>query len=218
MYWKKKEKKEGYPLVLYTVNPSTSSGASQCCSVQNLPSPCPPSRSSGGGAAPLTLRCVHLGEMPHPHRVPGSVGAVDSVRPLFPGGPAPSRAQDDTRRNTPDSSQLPSPGVSSHSNYHSLPVRRGLDALSGGGGGVLTCTARGRGDRSILVVLRPPHLCLSRGESRILGCVPGALGSGAFAAVIAFLGPQLPKAAGCSPLHLEPELLPRPSSWHTPAL
>ena len=85
----------------------------------------------------------------HPCQVQGSVGAVYPVRPLFPGGPALSQAQGDTRRdNNSGSGQLPSPGVSSPSNHHSLPVLTGLagaswlscalstSACPGGGGGV----------------------------------------------------------------------------------
>ena len=123
---KKKEKKEkqknpeGYLLVLYTVNPSTPPGAFQCCSVQNLLFPCPSSWSSGGGAAVLILRCVHLGALPRP--LPGArlVGAVYHLRSLFPGGPALFQAQGDTRRsNHTGGGQLSSPGVSSRSNYRS---------------------------------------------------------------------------------------------------
>ena len=118
MSWRKK-KKEGYPLVLYTVNPSTSPGAFQRCSVKTWLFPCPSSWSSGGGAAVLSLRCVHLGELPCPRQVSGSVEVVD------PRGPCPlaaplSQAGGDTRRGNPTGrGQLPSPGVSSRSNHPS---------------------------------------------------------------------------------------------------
>ena len=36
--------------------------------------------------------------------------------------------------------------------------------------------------RSVLAALWPPSLCLSQGEHEILGCVPSALGSGAYTA------------------------------------
>ena len=55
------------------------------------------------------------GSCPSP---PGSVGAVNPVRPPYPGGPAPFQAQGDTRKNnTTGSGQLSSSGVSSRSNY-----------------------------------------------------------------------------------------------------
>ena len=63
-----------------------------------------------------------------PCQVHVSVGAIYPVRPLVPGSSAQSQAQGDTRRNNSDSGKLSSPGVSSSSNYHSLPVHRGLDA------------------------------------------------------------------------------------------
>ena len=57
LYWKKEGKKgenkqtnknkERYPLILYTVSPSTSPGAFQHCLVKNLLFPCPFSWSSG---------------------------------------------------------------------------------------------------------------------------------------------------------------------------
>ena len=77
----------------------------------------------------MILRCVHLGELPRPSKVHRSVGAVYPVRPLLPGSTAQSQVQGDTRRkNNSCSGQLSSSGVSSSSNYRSLPVRRGLDA------------------------------------------------------------------------------------------
>ena len=95
----------------------------------------------------LMLRCVHLGELPCPLLVPGSVGAVDPLRPLSPGGP-PSQADGDTRRNT-GCSQLSSPGVSSPSNHRSsqstlawvLPGCGGADlhSLGASGGSSPSC-------------------------------------------------------------------------------
>ena len=80
----------------------------------------------------LTLRCVYLGELPcppPPHQLPGSVGAADPMRPLFPDGPALSQAQGDSRReNNTGSGQLFNSGVSSCSDFHSLPVHRVLGA------------------------------------------------------------------------------------------
>ena len=119
----------------------------------------------------LILRCVHLRELPRPCQVHGSVGAIYPVRPLLPGGPAQSQAQGDTRRsNKSGGGRLPSSSVSSRSNYRSLPVRRDLDAP--GAGGADLHSSGSPGGRSILAVLGPPDLPLSRGEHRILGCVP----------------------------------------------
>lgn len=119
----------------------------------------------------LILRSEHLGELPVPCLVHRSVGAVYPVRPLFPGGHAQSKAQGDTRRNNhTGGGQVPSPGVSSHSNYCSSqsPLAWMLRQQ-----GAPICTARGNWRRGVLAVLCPPHLCLSR-ESRILVCVPPA--------------------------------------------
>lgn len=53
--------KEGYPLALYTINPSTSPGVLQQCLVKNSLFPGTSSWSSMGGSAELNLRCVCLG-------------------------------------------------------------------------------------------------------------------------------------------------------------
>ena len=71
---------EGYPLVLYTVDPSTSPGAFQRCWVGN--SPCPSSWSSGGGAGVCTL-----GSCPAPCWVQGH-GEPTSREARVPGGPS----------------------------------------------------------------------------------------------------------------------------------
>ena len=63
------------------------------------------------------------------------------MRPLLPGGPTLSQPQGDIRRNNSGGGQLSSPGVSSCSNYHSIPVHRGLDGP--GARGALICTAPG---------------------------------------------------------------------------
>ena len=144
----------------------------------------------------LILRCVHLGGCTAPCRVPGSVGAAYPMRPLFPGGPTQSQAQGDTRRNTTTGGgQLSGSGVSSCSNYGSSPLVCMFP-------GWHRCTDPHRlgapGGRGVLAVLCPPGLRLSRGERRILGCVPGALGSGP-ALLESLPGPRLPKAAGRSP-------------------
>ena len=95
-------------------------------------SPALPAGLLGEGPAVLILRCVHLGELLRPHRVPGSVGAVYPVRPLFLGGPPLSGTGDTRRNNTAGGGQLSSPGVSSPSNYRSLLVHRGVDAPRAG--------------------------------------------------------------------------------------
>ena len=98
------------------------------------------------------------------------MGTVYPVKPLLPGGPAQSQAQGDTRGTT-SVAAASSPALGSAPAATSLPVHRGLDAL---GVGSPICTAR-RGaprGRSVLAVLCPPGLRLSRRERRILGCVP----------------------------------------------
>ena len=71
-----------------------------------------------------------------------------------------------------------------------LSVCRGQDAP---GAGPLICSALGR---SVLVVLGPPGLCLSRGRPNP-GMCPGALCSGACAVGFALLAaqPPIPRAA-----------------------
>ena len=81
---KQTKNKEGYPLVLYTVNLSTSPGAFQRCLVKHLLFPSPSSWSQG--LAVLILKCVHLGELPRPLQGAGLSGSCLSVRPLLPGG------------------------------------------------------------------------------------------------------------------------------------
>ena len=46
---KGRKKKKGHPLVLYTINPCTSPGASQRCWVENLPFPVLPAGLLGRG-------------------------------------------------------------------------------------------------------------------------------------------------------------------------
>ena len=159
MYWKRGEKRRG-TLWFYTINSWTSPRTFQHRWVKNLLFLCPSSWSSGGGAAVLTLR--------------SSVGAVYSVRPLFPGSPAPSQAQGDTRRNNPTGGgQASSSGVSSCSNYSSLPVHTGLGAPRAG---PALQSWGAPSSRRVPAVLGPPHLCLSRQECRTGGCVPGCPG------------------------------------------
>ena len=152
------------------------------------------------------------GRCPTPCQVHGSVGAVYPVRSLFPGGPAPPQAQGDTRRdNNTGLGQLSSSGVSSRSNYRSLPVRTGLDAPGGrgmpGGWSLLACPV-------------PSPLPSVPSKRRILGCVPWRPGIRACAAGIVLPRPWLPKAAGRSPPCPEPpaELFPRPRRTRAPAL
>ena len=82
----------------------------------------------------LILRCVHLGKLLSPLPGTGLSGSCLSCE-----APAQSQAHGDTRRNNHSGGgQLSSPGVSSSSNHHSLPVHRGL-------------TLRGRRRRSALL-------------------------------------------------------------------
>ena len=122
----------------------------------------------------LILRCVHLRELPSP--LPG-VQLSGSC--LSCEAPAQSQVQDDARRNNDSGrGQLFSPGVSSHSNYHSFHCA-GAWMLPGWEAPI--CTAQGcpGAGASLLpcVLPAPPVL----GEPRIFGCGPGALGSGACA-------------------------------------
>ena len=85
----------------------------------------------------LILRCEHLREMLHP--LPGArfSGSCSSCEASVPWQPCLAQAYDETRRNnTTGGGHLSSSGVSSCSNYRSLPVHTGLDAQ-------LICTARG---------------------------------------------------------------------------
>ena len=100
------------------------------------------------------------------------------MMPLFPGSPAPSQAQSITRRNNSGSGLPSCPGVSSRSNYHSLPVCTGLDAPPVG---ALICTARGclvAGASSLSCAL-PASGC-PRGSAGLWAVSPGTLGSGAW--------------------------------------
>ena len=81
---KKTKNKGEYPLILYTVNPSTSPGTFQCCLVNNLLFPCPSSWSSGRGACCANFRCVHLGELLSP--LPGARLSGSCLSCQDPGG------------------------------------------------------------------------------------------------------------------------------------
>ena len=114
----------------------------------------------------LILRCVHV-----------SVRAVYPEAPV-PWRPTPSQAQSATRRNTTTGEgQLSSSRVSSHSNYYSLPVALAWMLLGSGGADLHSLGAPS--GRTVLTVLCPPPLHLSRGKHRILSCVhsgPGIRG------------------------------------------
>ena len=146
-------------------------------------------------------------------QVHGSMGAVYPVRHLFPGSPAPSQTQGDTSRDNHTSrGQLSSFGVSSHSNYGSLPVCTGLGAPCTG---ALICTAWGcpeAGDSSLSCVL-PTSVC----PGAIAGCWAvslGTLGSEAYTPGIVLPGhgsrrQQGTASSAWSP-HLTPSFNPRP--------
>ena len=108
-----------------------------------------------------------------PRRVPGSVGAGYLVRPVFPGSPASPRHSDTRRDNPTGGSQLSSPGVSSRSNYHSLPVCNGLGAPGAAGGADLHSLggpAAGVSSRSCVL---PASACPGRAQDP--GLCPPAL-------------------------------------------
>ena len=126
----------------------------------------------------LILRCVHLGALPHP--LPGArlSGSCLSCEVPVPWRPLPSQAQGDASRNNHiGAGQLSSPGVSSRSNYRSLPVRTGLGAP---GQGALTFTVRGHPEAaaSSLCCALPASACLEGSEGS-WSMSPGASGSGA---------------------------------------
>ena len=149
----------------------------------------------------------------------GLSGSCLAMRPLFLGSPNPSQAQRDSRRdNNTGRGQVSISGVSSRSNYQDLPVCTGLYALAAGGADLHSSGAPG-GWR-VLGVVCPPCLHLSGVRAGLLAVSSGALGSGACAAGITFLGPRLLKAAEHSPSCPEPppELLPWPCCVCVPAL
>ena len=161
----------------------------------------------------LILRCVYLGEMSRP--LPGSVGAVYPMRPLFPGAPPLPGMHDTRRNNSTDGGQVSSSGVSSPTVTTTSPSPHWPRCSWGG-----TCTAWGRpaaGESSLSCSL---HLHLSQGNAgswaastrrpgiwglHYWNCAPRA---------------GLPKAAGLSPLcpspcltdQLLPEAPPLPRS------
>ena len=146
----------------------------------------------------LILRCVHLGELPSPQWVPGSVGAVYPVMPLFPGSPTLYQAQSNTRKNNhTDGGQLSSPEVSSRSNHHSSQSARAW-MLQGLQVADLHSSGSNRG-MNVLTVLDLPGLGLSRGSAGSWAVPPGALGSRAWAAGIVLLGSLHQKAEGAVP-------------------
>ena len=106
------------------------------------PGTCPSSRSSGGGACCADFQVLALGGAAQPLPGAGLSGVVYPVRPL--------EEQPQWR------GQLRSPGVSSCSNSRALGLQ-GLET-PGGAADLLSW------GRSVLAVLGPPGLCLSRGR------------------------------------------------------
>ena len=76
---KRKKTKEGYPLVLYTVNPLTSHGAFQCLGPE-LAIPCPSSWSSMGGACCADYQVCAPGGAALPPARCKLMGTVDPMR------------------------------------------------------------------------------------------------------------------------------------------
>ena len=171
----------------------------------------------------LIVMCVYLGELPRP--LPGAwlSGICLSCESPVPWQPTPSQTLGDTGRNNHTGGhQLSSSGVSSCSNYHSLPVHTGLDAP--GDRGQLSAQLAGawRQDHPCSPVPSSPPPVL--GGVQDCGLCP--LGILEFWACVApwavelLLGLWVLNAAGRSPLCLEPqpELLLRPCWAHVPAL
>ena len=124
-----------------------------------------------------------MGELLSPCMVQGSVGVVYPVRPQ----------------------EEPPQWPCSSGNLDSAPAGTPSAGPGGSGAGPLMCSARGR---SVLAVLGPPGLCLSRGR-RDPGLCPGALCSGACAG-----GFALP---GRSPLRGAAARAPPSCSWNRAA-
>ena len=172
----------------------------------------------GKGLAVLILSVCTCESCPVLYLLHGSVGAVYPVRPLFPCRPAPSQAQGDTRRNNTSGGQLSSPEVSSRSNYRSLPVSTGLDALGVGGADLHSFGSPVAGESCCPVPSPPPPV--SGGVKDLGLCLLGTLGPGACVAGITFLGLWLRRQQGAapSPGATLSELLQRPSQVPAPAL
>ena len=121
----------------------------------------------------LILRCVHVGQLPHPLPGAGLSGSCLSCE-----APAQSQVQDDTRRNNNSGDSKPSsPGVSSRSKYPNVPVHTGLDAPASG---PLSALFGASGGRRVSLSCALPASPRSKGDGRILGfvhLVPLGLGS-----------------------------------------
>ena len=153
----------------------------------------------------LTLRPVHLGKLPCPCHVHGSVGAVYLVRPLFPGSASQSQAQGATKRNnTTGSGQDSRAGVSSCSNYRSN-YHTSQSALAwmlpSLGAAYLHSWGHPAAGASSLSCALPASACPG-GSTGSWAVSPGALGSRACVAEIV-----LP---GCAALSVEPPPGPPP--------
>ena len=125
------------------------------CSLSPLASPgsCPSSWCSGGGACCADFQVLAVGGAAVP--LPGAGLSRGCLPREAAGGTAPVAGQ------------LWKPGFSSGRNSVCTAWR-----LRGGAADVLSW------GRSVLAVLGPPGLCLSRGVGRILGCVPAPFAPG----------------------------------------
>ena len=139
---KRKKKKEGYSLALYTIN-SLTSGAFQCYLVKNLLLPCPSSLSSAGGAAVLILRCVCIwGDACPPPLGEQLSGSCFSCEASVSWGPRPSQAQGDmTPGGTTTLVEDRSPALESAAAV-TTPVSQSTMAWMLLGQGTLICTVR----------------------------------------------------------------------------
>ena len=159
---------------------------------------CPSSWSSGGGACCADFQVLALGAAPLP--LPGVA---------LSGGCLPREAQGGTTPVT----------VARSENRYSTPTvipEQSICRAWGPGVGLLICGALGR---SILIVLGPPGLCLSRGRPNP-GLCPSALFSGACAVGFSFpaVQPPLHVAAAQAPLSCSRSyfLWPRPRHLAAP--
>ena len=145
-----------------------------------------------GGAAPLPARCT-------------TQRAVYPGEASVPWLPTPPRHRVTQGGTTPLAAARSPALESAPAVTTAVPSPHGPGCSWGGRGADLPSLGV-PGGGSVLAVLGPPRLCLSRGEHRILGCVPRRPGIPGLRCWNRAPGAQLPKAAGhSSPLKPPPD-------------
>ena len=179
-------KNKEYPLILYTVNPSTSPGTFQCCLFNNLLFLCPSKWLSGGGVCCADCHVCAPDRLPIP--LPGArlIGNFLSCE-----APVQSQVQGDTKKNNNSGGGQPPTLDSDLTATTEAPSLQGSGYS--GGGVCLSAQLRFTQWRSILFVLCLLILCLSLrwggGSTGSWALSLGALNSGDCAAGIAIPGP-----------------------------